>query len=277
MLDDLKPDGYPAEGDTFSQTGIVQGAPPVITEEPQKQEAAPEQAPAVQETPQDPVKERNFRSMREAFDRTARERDDLLRKNQEYERLYNQQQQPQQSKQLVEPDLDIDFEFNVKDDELLEGKHLQKIKSAMKSLQSQQKAFQEQQKALQRQTHEASAETRLRTQYSDFDRVMTQENIQLLSRSYPEVARAIDSSPDLYTKASSVYTLIKQFGIHEDQPYAADKDRALANTVKPKPLASIAPQQGDSPLSRANVFANGLTEDLKKHLRAEMAAASRKY
>lgn len=35
----------------------------------------------------------------------------------------------------------------------------------------------------------------------------------------------------------------------------------------------LSPQQGDSPLSKANAFANGLTEDLKKQLQKEMFEA----
>jgi hypothetical protein len=55
----------------------------------------------------------------------------------------------------------------------------------------------------------------------------------------------------------------------------ADKLRAQKNAAKPKPLASVNPQQGDSPLSKANAFANGLTDDLKKQLRKEMEDARR--
>jgi hypothetical protein len=53
----------------------------------------------------------------------------------------------------------------------------------------------------------------------------------------------------------------------------ADRAAAQKNASKPKPLASVSPQQGDSPLSRANAFANGLTPELQKQLRQEMEEA----
>ncbi len=252
-MDEFKPEGTPVEGDTLSQNQIV--VAPVVTEEPEAQEA-PQPA-------QETEKDRNFRAVREAAERAARERDEALRRLQEYESRSARPQEPD-----LEEESDIDL--NVKDDDLVEGKHLQKLKAHIKKLEAQQRAFQ-------KQATESTAETRLKSQYPDFDKVMTVENMRALSESYPELASSVNSGSDLYKKAVSVYTLIKKFGIYEEAPYNAEKDRILANQAKPKPLTSISPQQGDTPLSRANVFANGLTEELKKKLREEMAAASKRY
>ena len=49
-----------------------------------------------------------------------------------------------------------------------------------------------------------------------------------------------------------------------------DKAKAVINAQKPRPLTSISPQQGDSPLSKANAFANGLTPELQAQLLKEM-------
>jgi hypothetical protein len=55
-----------------------------------------------------------------------------------------------------------------------------------------------------------------------------------------------------------------------------DKERAERNLAKPRPLASVAASQGnDSPLQRANAFANGLTEELKAQLHKEMIESMR--
>ena len=62
-------------------------------------------------------------------------------------------------------------------------------------------------------------------------------------------------------------------GIYREDNYSKDRDKAQSNASKPKPLASVSPQQGDSPLSRANAFANGLTDELKSQLRKEMEQA----
>jgi len=98
----------------------------------------------------------------------------------------------------------------------------------------------------------------------------------MLKLTYPELAQTIYNNPDLYTKGASAYTIIKQMGIAPGTSTDLDKERAERNLAKPRPLASVAASQGnDSPLQRANAFANGLTEDLKKQLHQEMIEAMR--
>jgi hypothetical protein len=215
---------------------------------------------------------KNFRAIREAAERATRERDEALQRLAQYERQSSSFAKATADMQpSTTQDQDMDLEFNLKDDELAEGKHLQKLKTTIRKLEAKQKELEEQ-------SYTNSAETRLRSKFSDFDKVMTLENIRTFSAAYPELASSINASSDLYDKAVSAYTLIKRFGIHDDQPFEADKNKAIANTAKPRPLTSVGAQQGgDSPLSRANAFAGGLTEELKKQLREEMAAASKRY
>ena len=222
------------------------------------QEAAPatQPSPVEQQTAKD--KESNVFYLRKLADQAARERDDALRRLQEIEY--------QKSAKVESPDEDI----SVKDDELVEGKHLNKYAKRIKQLEQQQKQYIQQ-------TTESTAEMRLKAQYSDFDKVMTLENVQMFSTAYPELAKTINSSNDLYEKASSAYTLIKKFGIYNDQPFEADKQKALANASKPRPLASVSPQQGDSPMQRANAFSNGLTKELKEQLLKEMNESRKAY
>ena len=122
-----------------------------------------------------------------------------------------------------------------------------------------------------------STETRLKAQFSDFDRIVSKENIESLRESYPEVAASIHANPDLYGRAVAAYTLIKQFGIAKDQLIEADRALVQKNAAKPRPMASISPQQGDSPLSKANAFANGLTDDLKNQLWKEMTQDAKSF
>ena len=215
-------------------------------------------------TQRDSEQAKNFRAIREAAERATRERDEALQRLAQYERQ-GQVQAP------AAQDQGMDLEFNLKDDELAEGKHLQKLKTTIRKLEAKQRDLEEQ-------SYTNSAEARLRSKFNDFDKVMTLENIKTFSAAYPELASSINASQDIYDKAVSAYTLIKRFGIHDDQPFEADKNKALSNTAKPRPLTSVGAQQGgDGPLSRANAFAGGLTEELKKQLREEMAAASKRY
>ncbi len=228
-------------------------------------QGGPKQDVPIAPVQRDTEQAKNFRAIREAAERAVRERDDALQRLSQYEK-----QGKGGMGTSPEEDQGSDLDLNLKDDELAEGKHLQKLKTEIRSLKAKQKALEEQ-------SYTNSSEARLRSKYSDFDKVMTLENIKTFSAAYPELATTLNASNDLYDKAVSAYTLIKRFGIYDDQPYEADKNKAVANTAKPRPLTSVNAQQGDSPLSRANAFAGGLTEELKKQLREEMAAASKRY
>lgn len=203
-------------------------------------------------------REANLHVLRKLADQATRERDEALRRLQEIE--------SKNAPKVEYPDEDL----VIKDDELVEGKHLAKYIKRVKQLEQQQKQYIQQ-------TTESTAEMRLKAQYPDFDKVMTIENVQTFSAAYPELAKTIYTSNDLYDKASSYYTLIKRFGIYNDQPFEADKQKAIANSSKPRPLASVSPQQGDSPMQRANAFANGLTPELKEQLLKEMNESRRGY
>ncbi len=195
----------------------------------QQQQAAP-QPQGQQEY--EAIQARNFKAIKEAADRATRERDDLARKLQEYENAKVESQYE---------------DLNIKEEDLVEGKHLVQ---AMKRIQH----LEQQQKQYMKQSSETTAEMKLRQQYPDFDKVMTLENIQMLTASYPEIAESA----------------IKGFGIYADKPQDADKKKVAANAAKPKPLASVSPQHGESPISRANAFSEGLTEARKEELRKEM-------
>ena len=113
---------------------------------------------------------------------------------------------------------------------------------------------------------------RLKTQYPDFDNIVSRENLESLRLAYPEIAQTINSSSDLYSQAVSAYTMIKKLGIGVEDSFIEEKAAIQRNAAKPKPLASINPQQGDSPLSKANAFATSgkLTDELKAQMLKEM-------
>lgn len=196
-----------------------------------------------------PEKE-NWRLMREREKQLERERDEAYRKLKEYESLVD-------SKQQVEED-----DVNLNPDDIPEWKHVdKKIKGLEKKI-----------AGYQQMAADAAIEARLKAQYPDFDSVVNAHSIDMLKSTHPELAATINSSGDLYNKAVSAYTIIRNMGIMSDSSsFSKDRDLAHRNTLKPRPLASVSPQEGsDGPLSKANAFANGLTEDLKKQLYKEM-------
>src|SRR5215831_198773 len=227
-----------------------------LAEPIEQQEAqAPVQA---QPTQEETSLAKNIRALREKAERLERERDEAIRYAQQF-------QQPQQQAPVE------DDEVLLKPDELAEGKHLSKVQKQVKKLEQQLKQYE------QRST-EMTAEARLKAQYPDFDKVVSKDNIEMLRMTYPEIAATLQSSPDLYNKAVSAYTMIKKLGIEPQQDlYEKDREMAQRNANKPKPLASLSPQQGESPMSRANAFANGLTDDVKKQLYKEMMELRKAY
>ena len=118
---------------------------------------------------------------------------------------------------------------------------------------------------------EVTAETRLKALYPDFDKVVSESNVESLARDYPEIMETIRASGgDLYNKGAAAYKIIRNMGIYQEDKYVQAKDRIQNNTYRPRPSNSVSPQQGNSPLDHANAFANGLTPELQKQLWKEM-------
>lgn len=235
--------------------------PPIVEETPIIEPVEEVETPEVvqEEVKQEPIQTeetfqaRNFRQIREESERMKRENSEMAKRLQNYEAAeYKARNQP-----VEEPT------YNINDDDLLEGKHLKKYDAEIKKLRQEQEEFK-------RQSYALTAQAQLRSKYPDFDNVVNENNIEALKLSYPELASTLNASTDLYSTAVSAYTMIKKLGILPEDNFTAEKALAQKNASKPKPLASVSPQQGDSPLSKANAFANGLTPELQKQLLKEM-------
>jgi hypothetical protein len=215
------------------------------------------------QTPHKPTPKESWNEVKSAKERAEYERDLYMK---ELLQLKMQMQQPAKPEAPKVEDEPIDFDID--DDALVEGKHVKKILTRFKKLDSNLKEQEHR-------TRDSMEETRVRSEFPDIDTVVSRENVAILNEKYPHLARSLNAAPSLYDKASSAYTMIKSLGIYKDKVYEADRNRAVANSNKPRPLSSVSPQQGDSPLSRANAFANGLTDEVKEQLRKEMFAARR--
>lgn len=199
---------------------------------------------------------RNFRQLREKAERAERERDEAMQ--------YIRTMQAQQQKPKDEDD-------DLADDDLVERKHVDRIvDKKIRKYEEQLQQYQQEQQAQQ-----------ILNQYKDYHAVVSEDNVNTLINEYPEIADSLKANQDMKSKAIATYNIIKKLGLNNAaaaaQPYSQDIERIQKNAAKPKPLASVNPQQGDSPLSRANAFANGLTEELKDQLRKEMSESRRGY
>ena len=256
------------------------GTEPVVEEAPVQEEEAPieEEAPAEeQEVAQEVVaeepepakkvtdKEENMRVLRERYERSERSRDELSQQVQDLQGRYREQE-PQKTKEPEEDFDDLQFE----PDDLAEGKHLLKLVKKIKNLEEK----------LDRNAANAqvsTAEIKVKRDFPDFEKVASQENLKKLREMDPDLADAILSAPGIYKKHALAYKMVKQMGIYIEDNHTKERAVAVNNASKPRPLASISPQRGDSPLSKANAFAGGLTEDLKKQLHKEMIEAMKNH
>jgi len=181
----------------------------------------------------------NWRALRTAKEKAERERDEALK--------ILQQGVPQQNKRDEEP--------VVGDDDLIEGKHLKY-----------QRQYTEQRIA---QLEERLVEAQIKSKYPDFDEVVTPETLGMLRDTDPELAESLAANPNIQSKAIAAYKSIKRYGLSRPQ-YEKSKEKVNQNVSKPRTVTSISPQQAESPLSRANAFAEGLTDSVKEQVWKEM-------
>jgi hypothetical protein len=244
--------------------------PPLPPEEPTEQmatdeaaevtEPVPTQTEVAEATPvyDQPTPQESWKAVREKTQRIERERDEALKRLQAYESA--QQKQPQEET----------YGINLAADEIVEGKHLTEVQKELNAIKKELSSYKQQ-------TTLSTAEQRLKSQFPDIDTVVNAENIQRLKEEHPEIAMSLNANSDFYSQAAAAYKVIKSLGIYQDPKLEVDRLQAQKNAAKPRPLTSVSPQQGDTPLSRANAFANGLTPELQAQLRKEMEDSRRGY
>lgn len=241
-----------AQGTHFEET-VEEHDPAQEPEQESEQEKVVEQQKT--EAIKQQAAQESFRALREKAERLEQERNEYMRMLKE-----------EQSKKSESHDDDI----RLGDDDLAEGKHIKQLQQTVKKLK--QDAEQNRQMALL-----SATESRLKSQFPDFDRIVSANNIESFRNQYPELAASVNANQDLYAKAVSAYTMIKKLGIVQEDNFIEAKAQTIKNASKPKPLASIAPQKGDTPLSHANAFASGLTPELQAQLIREMNESRKGY
>ena len=228
------------------------------TEEVVSEEVVEEEPEVVEVVDDEDRQSRNFKEMR--IDRARLERELAETRAQLAQRQQPAVQQPA-NQQTADNN-------TYEDDDLIEGKQLKREVAAIK------KQLQQAEYARKIQNDEA----RLNSRYSDFGSVVNADTIAVLRDEDPDFAESVAmSSASLYSRGASTYKRIKELGLYVEPSVKVDIKRTQKNIAKPRSVNSIAPQHGDSPLSQANLFANGLTEDVKEILRQKVAAAKSKY
>lgn len=134
-------------------------------------------------------------------------------------------------------------------------------------------------KQMRMEIEQQTLELRLKNKYADFDEVVNKKALDKLAQDDPELAYAIDATPDMYTKAVAAYKMLKAKAVQQEpqEDQFTEEDRSYyENRSKPRSTNSVSPQKGDRPLSQANAFQNGLTKEVKEQLYREMQEARSK-
>jgi len=233
-------------------------------------EDLPEETALEQEQPQVEAKfknsnQDNIRNLRERAERAERaekERDKLL----EYVLAHKQSEQPRVNK--VEPaEEDYLASIGLEEDSLVEGKHFKQYLKKQRELEKELYSYKQK-------TNSDTIEMKLKSEYPDFDKVLSSKNLTQLRNINPDLADVILSTPDLYKQGSIAYQMIKQYGIHQEPVHNPEKEMMNKNFQKPRSASLAAPQSGSSAISQANIYANGLTDELKAKLYQEVLAAA---
>lgn len=219
-----------------------------------------EESPAVEEKQQQrSTKEQdNIVRLRKARETAERERDEAIA----YIRQMQQRQAPA-------PEPEEDLSINVNPDDLVDGKIALKLSRKLQKIEKEQ---QERISKYEQQLAAITAEAQLRAKYPDIDNVINQDNLQLLKEEEPELFDTVMEKKDIYTKSVAAYKLIKKLSLEKNPVVQENRARVQQNLSKPRSAASLSPQSVESPLDKANAYANGLTKEMKEQARRELAA-----
>lgn len=204
----------------------------------------------------------NFRILRERAEKAEREKEEYARKMAEIEA---------RNKPVVQQETDEDLDFNIGADDIAEGKHLTKVGRKIKQLEEKIKQADRAREELRQQAESNAVIAGIKADFPDIDKVVNADTMELLRQKAPHLEKTIRSSTDLYSKAAAAYQAIKDMGLYVDEGYMADKEKVQKNMAKPRTTASVSGTS--SPLSQADIYANGLTPELKDRLHKEMIEA----
>jgi hypothetical protein len=240
----------------------VQTPQPEVTEQQPTEQQAQQAKEEVKQ--QESQKETNFRLLRERAEQAERRALELERMIQ----ANMSQNQPSQKMQVEEDDDDL----GISDDTYIEGKHLKKyVKSLKQELKNTRKQFEE----YNQKTTLDQAEMRLKGQFTDFDSVVSRENLEKLASAKPALYRSIMATNDIYDRGYTAYEMIKASGLI-GEPYTQTDKKLEENKSKPRSAANAGPQTAETPLVRVGDYDRRvLTEERKEQLRRQVEEAKR--
>lgn len=149
-------------------------------------------------------------------------------------------------------------EFGVKDDDFIEGKHFKNLQKKIDQLEAD----------LKRRDAD-TVDDRLSLKFPDYATTVNEENLELLSKTEPELYHElIQKKDDPYKQSLLAYKYIKNFVPQRDSTMTREKKNAIENSKKPVSVQAVAK---GSAVANANLFAEGpLTKERKDAIYKQM-------
>jgi hypothetical protein len=186
--------------------------------------------PEVIEEAQQSQSDKNFRLLRDNYEKAQQRLQELERERQD--RLSAPQyQQPQYQQPRRDEDHDID------DEGYVSGKYYKELTKKVREQERKNQEISEHLARMQEQNIQASAEAKLKSQHSDYAQVVTSENMRTLAAISPDDVEAIANAKDWYAKGKLAYMALRHNGIAQTQASYAEQ-KLEENRNKPKSVAS---------------------------------------
>ena len=224
--------------------------------------AQPSESGEQQDVPQEEVQ----RPPERVIDDQERNWKEARRKMQELERRTEEQDvlikrlQGQPQKQVDDDDL-----AKLSDDDIVTAKQARSLATKM--------ARQVAEETI-RQREASTVDERLKARFSDYEDVVTPENIQVLKQQDPELVQSLYAlSNDPYAQAVAAYKMLKRTGVGDMAKQPPQKSKAIENSKKPVSVQSVTKS---SAIGNVHNFENGLTPELRKQLQKEMEEAAKR-
>ena len=227
-------------------------------EKPGVEELAPPSQAEQQDVPQadvQPTPDRTIDDQERNWREARRKMQDLERRSEEQQELIYRLQS--QNQPIEEDDL-----AKLADDDIVTAKQARSLAQKM--------AREVADEAI-REREASTVDERLKNRFSDFDDVVTRDNIETLKSQDPELAMSLYAlAHDPYAQAVAAYKLLKKQGIGDMAKQMPQKAKALENSRKPVSVQSVTKS---SAIGEVHKFENGLTPELRKELWKEMQQA----
>ena len=235
---------------------------PTVENSQNEVETAPQNNQNDQKAEIDSIKEYNFRQMRMQSERDAQRAiiaEDRLKEN---ERLSKER--------ATESDTDLDS------DDLMEKKHFKKQYSTLREENEKNKKETEKLKDEIQRYNSLSTELALKARYPNFSEVVTDENLERLSKQKPHLFRSIMANPSIMERGESAYEMINSS--LNTKKYDSQDAKIAENKTKPRSVSTVV--QNDQAATPLATFNEGgrrrLTPEYAAQLRKDMSDSARK-